>query len=330
MSDHYDTLGVPPDASPDEIKKAYRRLAHKHHPDRNPGDADAEGRFKEVAEAYGALSDPGKRLRYDAERGAAPGIRGGMHFGIGIDDIFAAWCAADIARGRDVQTTLEVTLEDVLRGAQRSVTVLGTSACAVCRGTGAGDAVQERQCNCCGGRGYVGSFPAQRSASRCPACRGVGRQQGRGCASCAGRGSMSAERVLSVSVPLGIDDGQFIRVRGAGRAGPGGCGDLYVRIRVAPHPLFKRRGPDLWQAALVPFATLALGGKADVPTLDGAMSLTVPPGTQAGQAFRLVGRGLPYAGSGLRGDMLVRLMPAVPTALTDEQRDALQIGRAHV
>jgi molecular chaperone DnaJ len=132
-----------------------------------------------------------------------------------------------------------------------------------------------------------------------------------------------AERVLSIQIPPGIDDGQFIRVRGAGRAGPGGCGDLHVRIRVAPHPLFRRHGPDLWQTALVPFATLALGGKAGVPTLEGDMSLTVPPGTQAGQAFRLTGRGLPRAASGPRGDMMVRLMPTVPTALTDEQRDAL-------
>jgi len=201
--------------------------------------------------------------------------------------------------------------------------VIGTSACAACRGTGAGDAVQERQCNCCGGHGWVGSFPNQRSASRCPACRGAGVQQGKGCASCAGRGSVPAERVLSIQIPPGIDDGQFIRVRGAGRAGPGGCGDLHVRIRVAPHPLFRRHGPDLWQTALVPFATLALGGKAGVPTLEGDMSLTVPPGTQAGQAFRLTGRGLPRAASGPRGDMMVRLMPTVPTALTDEQRDAL-------
>jgi molecular chaperone DnaJ len=312
MSDYYDTLGVQPDASPDEIKKAYRRLAHKHHPDRNPGDAGAEGRFKEVAEAYGALSDPDRRLRHDAEQ-AIGGARRRMHFG--IDDVFAAWCAYG---GRDVQTTLEVTLEDVLRGVRMAVTVSGTSACAACRGTGAGDAVQERQCNCCRGRGWVGLA----TRSRCPACRGEGKQRGTGCASCAGSGSVPAERVLSVSVPPGIDDGQFIRVRGAGRAGPGGCGDLLVLVRVAPHPLFRRRGPDLWQAALVPFATLALGGKADVPTLDGAMSLTVPPGTQAGQAFRLVGRGLPY-GAG-RGDMMVRLMPTVPTTLTDEQRDALR------
>ena len=308
--DHYGTLGVSPDASPDEIKKAYRRLAHKHHPDRNPGDADAEGRFKDVAKAYGVLSDPDKRIRYDVERGAASGVR------FGIDDLhFATWFACG---GRDIQTTLEVKLEDVLRGVRRSVTVLGTSVCAACRGTGAGDAVQERRCNCCTGCGWVGP------ASRCPACRGTGRQQGRGCASCAGCGSVPAERTLTVSVPPGIDDGQFIRVRGAGRAGPGGCGDLCVRIRVAPHPLFQRRGPDLWQVTLVPFATLALGGKADVPTLDGAMSLTVPPGTQAGQAFRLVGSGLPFAASGPRGDMLVRLMPAVPTTLTDEQRDALR------
>ena len=329
MKDYYHTLGVERDATPGQIKKAYRRLAHKHHPDRNPDDPDAESRFKAVSEAYGVLSDPGKRERYDAmqDGGAFAGFpfnvssgESGFSVSFDIGDVFGAR-----RRGANIETRVEVSLDEVLRGASRQVSVPATTPCGDCRGTGAGDAEQKRPCNCCGGYGQVEkSHVFGRVVAECPACRGSGRQPGRGCPSCGGKGAMPTTKTVRVSIPPGISDGQTVRMRGEGHVGPGSPGDLHVRVRVRPHPAFERRGDDLRMVLRVPFTTVALGGKADVRTLDGTVSLSVPPGTQDGCVFKVAGKGLPRLRAPGRGNMLVEMAVDVPTELTDGQRELLQ------
>lgn len=319
--DHYETLGLQRDATPEQIKKAYRAHAKRHHPDRNPDDPSAEARFKKVAEAYEILSDADKRRRYDLMGSAGGGLR------MDIGDIFVAFSARPRRRrGANIEVAVEIGIEDVLRGAKRSVDVAGPVPCGACRGSGAGDAPQLRPCDCCGGKGRMESVSAiGMSVSQCPACRGSGRQGGR-CAACAGAGSVPSVRTLDVPIPPGIGHGAVVRMRGHGGAGQlgGQPGDLHVRVFVRPHPLFSRKGADLWQDAAMPFAAAALGGVVDVPTLDGELVLTIPPGTQSGQTFRLVGKGLPRMRANARGDMLVRVSVAVPTDLTDEQRGIIR------
>lgn len=322
MGDHYEILGLQRDATPEQIKKAYRAQAKKHHPDCNPGDPSAEAKFKKATEAYETLSDTEKRRRYDLMGSAdASGFR------INISDIFTAFRSRPRRRrGANLEAAVEVGIEDVLRGARRSVEVAGPVPCGICRGSGAGDASQSRPCNCCGGKGRMESVSAAgMSVSQCPACRGSGRQGDR-CGACAGAGSVPSMRTLDVSVPPGIAHGAVVRMRGHGGAGQlgGPPGDLHVRVSVRPHPLFARKADDLWQDAAVPFAAAALGGSIDVPTLEGELVLTIPPGTQSGQTFRLTGKGLPKMRSHGRGDMLVRVSVAVPTDLTDEQRDIIR------
>lgn len=323
MGDHYETLGLRRDATPEQIKKAYRAHAHKHHPDRNPGDPSAEARFKEAVEAYETLSDTGKRRRYDLLGSAGEG-----GFRIDIGDIFAAFHSRPRPRrGANLEAVVEIGIEDVLRGARRSVKVAGPVPCGVCGGTGAGDAPQSRPCNCCCGRGRVESLSVQgRRVSECPACKGSGRQADRGCDACSGAGSVPSMRTLDISVPPGVAHGAVVRMRGHGGAGHlgGPPGDLHVRVSVRPHPLFVRHGADLRQDANVPFADAALGGRIDVPTLEGELVLTIPPGTQPGQTFRLTGKGLPRMRASGRGDMLVRVSVAVPIDLTDEQQGIIR------
>lgn len=318
MRDYYEILGLQRDATPEQIKKAYRACAKKHHPDTNLGDPSADARFKEVAEAYETLSDTGKRGRYDL-------IGSGAGFQIDIGDLFAAFINPR-RRGANVEVSVEVNMEDVLRGANRSLNVASTVPCSGCRGTGAGDAEQPRPCNCCGGHGRLGSAPIPgRRIPECPACKGTGKQAGRGCTLCAGVGSVPSRKALNVSIPPGVRHGTVVRMRGHGAAGQGGGapGDLHVRVFVRPHPLFTRQGDDLCQNATVSFATVALGGKIDVQTLDGELVLTIPPGTQPGQVFRITGKGTPRLRAPGRGDMLVRTSVAIPTSLTDEQRDMI-------
>jgi len=321
VGDHYDTLGLQRDATPEQIKKAYRAHAKQHHPDRNPDDPSAEDRFKKAAEAYEILSDTEKRRRYDL------GSAEGHGFRININDIFDAFKSRPRRRrGANLETAVQVGMEDVLRGATRSVQVAGPSPCGACRGSGACEASQTRLCNCCGGKGKMESVTSfGMTVSVCPACRGSGRQGDR-CGACAGSGLVASMRTLDVSIPPGIVHGAVVRMRGLGGAGQlgGPPGDLHVRVSVRPHPLFVRKGADMWQDAAVPFASAALGGKIDVPTLEGDMILTIPPGTQSGQTFRLTGKGLPKMRAAGRGDMLVRMSVAVPTDLTDEQREIIR------
>ncbi len=322
--DYYKTLGLRRDATSEQIKKAYRAHAKEYHPDRNPDDPSAEAKFKKAAEAYETLSDTEKRRRYDLA-----GSDGG--FRINIGDIFSAFQSRPRhRRGANLETVVEIGIEDVLRGVKRSVEVSGPTPCAACQGAGTGSA-SSRRCNCCGGWGEMESVDIMvgRKVSPCPACGGSGRQSER-CDACGGTGSIPSARSLDVSIPPGIAHGAVVRIRGHGGAGHlgGSPGDLHVRVFVRPHPLFVRKASDLWQEAAMPFAAAALGGRIDVPTLDeGDMTLTIPPSTQSGQVFRLTGKGLPRMRSAGRGDMLVRVSVAVPTDLTDEQRAAIQTLR---
>lgn len=323
MGDYYQTLGLQRDATPEQIRKAYRALAKEHHPDRNPGDPSAEAKFKEAAEAYETLSDAEKRKRYDSVE-----MGGGSGFRIDIGDLFAAFHSRRRRRrGANLEVAIEIGIDDVLHGVRRSIKVAGPVPCGTCRGAGIGsDPQQSRSCNCCAGRGKMESISIiGRTVSECPACGGSGKQ-GERCITCSGAGSVPSTRVLDVSVPPGITHGAVIRMRGHGGAGQlgGPSGDLHIRVYVRPHPLFNRNGDDLWQDAAVSFATAALGGKIDVPTLDGEMVLTIPPGTQSSQTFRLTGKGLPKLRSHGQGDMLVRLSVVVPTDLTDEQQEIIR------
>jgi len=328
VKDHYQTLGLSTDATPDQIKKAYRRLAKQHHPDRNPGDPAAEARFKEVSEAYTTLSDPRKRTQYDAQRemrdtggfNVAQNPHGGFSVSFDIGEIFGRR-----PRGANIRAAVDVTLDEVLRGAAKQVSVTSSAPCGACCGTGAGTEEQSRTCNCCAGYGKVEKAHIfGRMVAECPACRGSGRQPGRGCPSCGGSGAVSFPKTVRVSIPPGISDGQVVRVRGAGHfCSDGQPGDLHLTVRVRPHPAFERRGDDLWMDIRVPFPTMAMGGKTGVRTLDGEVSLDIPAGTQSGQAFRLSGRGLPRLRGG-RGHMVVRAVVDVPTALSDEQKEILR------
>jgi len=321
MGDHYETLGLQRDATPEQIKKAYRAHAKKYHPDRNPDDPSAEGRFKKATEAYEVLSDIEKRRRYDLM-----GSDEGQGFRMNINDIFDAFRNRPRRRrGANLETAVQIGIEDVLRGTTRSVQVAGPVPCGICRGSGDATtfaATQSRPCNCCGGQGGIESVSVMgKTVSQCPACKGTGKQGDR-CSACAGSGSVASMRTLDVSIPPGIGHGAVVRIRGLGGAGQlgGPPGDLHVRVSVRPHPLFVRKDSDMWQDVVVPFASAALGGRIDVPTLEGDMILMVPSGTQSGQTFRLTGKGLPKMRSAGRGDMLVRVSVAVPTDLTDEQR----------
>ncbi len=337
--DYYDVLGLSREALPDEVKKAYRRLAHKYHPDRNQSDPDAETRFKEAAEAYDVLSDSAKRQRYD-QFGHA-GLSGvGIHdySHMGVDDIFSMF--TDIfggafsggrrrQRGADLQTEVELTLGDVLSGAERAIQFTRQDFCDTCGGTGAAHGSQRRACQTCGGYGQVeraGGFLFGRVITTCPSCRGRRSVVGKPCNTCRGTGRTRRERVVTVQVPAGIHDGQAIRVRGEGEPGEDGTdhGDLHCYVRVKPHPFLERHNSDLVCRMPIGFTQAALGAKVAVPTLTGKAELTIPRGTQHGQLFRLTGLGLPDMRTGRCGDELVQVMVEIPKKLNKQQEKLLR------
>ncbi|MEK7731219.1 MAG: molecular chaperone DnaJ [Planctomycetota bacterium] len=338
--DYYEVLGVPRDALPEQIKKAYRRHAHKYHPDRNADDPGAEGKFKEAAEAYEVLSEPTKRQRYD-QFGHA-GLSGvGVHdfSHMGVDDIFSMF--NDIfggglgggRRGRrggaDLQTEVTLTLAEVAKGAERAIDFTREYFCETCGGTGAAPGSQRRTCGTCGGYGQVeqtgglsGLFG--RVITTCPTCRGRGSSVVSPCTSCRGSGRTMKDRVVNVQIPAGIHDGQAVRVRGEGEPGEDGGqrGDLHCYVRISPHPFFERHNNDLICRMPISFTQASLGAKVEVPTLTGKGELKIPPGTQHGQLFRLNGIGLPDLRSGRRGDELVQVMVEIPKRL-DKAQEAL-------
>lgn len=343
--DYYEILGVPRDAGPEQIKKAYRQAALKYHPDRNKTDPDAERKFKEAAEAYEVLSDPQKRQRYD--RFGHEGLSGvGVHdfSRMGIDDIFSMFedifgggifagmgARRGVSRGYDLETTVELTLAEAARGVDKTLEFTRNDLCPRCGGDGAEPGSGRQSCPTCGGYGQVeqsdgfGIFFG-RVVTRCPSCRGKGTLVAKPCKQCGGRGRQPVARVLTVRIPAGVSDGQGVRVRGEGEPAEDGGrrGDLHVYVRIKPHPFFERRGDDLVCRVPISFAQAALGGQIEVPTLQGKAKVKIPPGTQPGQVLRLAGQGLPGLRTGRRGDELVELSVEIPKKLTRQQKELLR------
>jgi molecular chaperone DnaJ len=345
----YDVLGVPKTATQEEIKKAYRRLARQWHPDKNPGDPEAEERFKEIQAAYDVLSDPEKRKRYDAY-GSPDGRLGpegtfvfedlGDLFG-GFGDLLGglfggrAGTGARRQRGRrgaDVEVEVTLSFEDALRGVETTIPVSLESACAQCGGSGARPGTQPTVCPQCQGRGLVAESQGLFAISHpCPRCRGHGRVIEEPCPSCRGTGRERRTRRFKVQIPAGVKDGTRIRLRGKGEAGYDGgpAGDLYVVTRVEPSPLYRRRGEaDLEIDVPITFPEAALGATVEVPTPDGPISLKVPAGSQDGKLLRVRGKGAPRLGGGGRGDLYARLRIVVPRKLSKRERELIEeLGR---
>lgn len=339
--DYYEVLGVSRTASDADIKKAYRRLAMKHHPDRNTDDAKAESRFKEAREAYEVLKDPDKRSTYD--RFGHDGLRGGAGGGGGFSaegfgdifgdvfgDIFGGGRrggGSQVFRGADLGYELRLDLEKAVSGDSVTIEVPTQVTCDLCNGSGAKKGTEPVKCTTCGGAGQVrmqqGFFSIQQT---CPACKGAGTVITDPCADCHGRGRVSKTKKLSVKVPAGVDDGDRIRLSGEGEAGRNGGppGDLYVEIRVNPHNLFERDGADLSCEVPVSIATATLGGDVELPTLDGHVSLKIPPGTQSAKVFRLRGKGVTTVRDRRTGDLFVQVAVETPVNLTSEQEALLR------
>lgn len=339
--DYYEVLGVARNASEDELKKAYRRCAMKHHPDRNPGDAAAEAAFKECKEAYEVLSDGGKRRMYDQHGHAAfehgmGGGNAGPGFGHGADmgdifgdifgNIFGGGAGArGPRRGADVGYVMELDLEDAVAGIEKRIELPTLAACEPCKGTGSEDGKLDT-CTTCAGRGQVrmqrGIFTMQQP---CPHCGGRGKTFANPCKSCHGNGRVEEEKVLQVKVPAGVDSGDRIRLAGEGEAGPAGAppGDLYVEVRVRPHEFFQRDGDDLHCEVPIRISQAALGDSVRVPTLGGEAEIRVPAETQTGKVFRLRDKGVKSVRSRAPGDLYCKVVVETPVNLTTEQRELL-------
>lgn len=341
--DYYEVLGVTRNASADELKKAYRRLAMKFHPDRNPNDKSAEAKFKEAKEAYEVLADEHKRAAYDQfghagldaaaspGAGSRPGGAGdvfGDIFGDVFGDIFGGGrrTRSGVFRGADLRYELTLDLEQAVFGTTVNITIPTLVACETCKGSGARPGSSPTRCRRCDGAGQVrisqGFFSIQQT---CPSCHGAGQVIEQPCPSCQGRGRTQQQKTLAVKVPAGVDEGDRIRLTGEGEAGHNGGppGDLYVEIRVRKHALFERQGADLYCVVPVSFATAALGGSIEVPTLDGEVTLRIPPETQPGRVLRLRGKGARVLRSNAVGDMYCRIDVEVPVSLTAEQKRLL-------
>lgn len=353
--DYYEVLGVKRDAAEADIKKAYRRLAMKHHPDRNPDDKKAEEQFKEAKEAYEVLTDPKRKAAYDqfghagvdahAAGGRGPGGGGagfdpndifGDIFGEAFGDIFSGGRRGGgqrVYRGADLRYGMNLTLEQAVAGDTVNINVRTFVTCDVCHGSGAKSGSQPQTCTTCGGRGQVrmqqGFFTVQQT---CPRCRGKGTIISDPCNSCQGHGRVEKEKTLSVKIPPGVDSGDRIRLAGEGEAGPNGgpAGDLYVEISVEPHEIFSRDGADLACEVPVSFATATLGGEIEVPTLGGSVSLKIPAETQTGKVFRLRGKGVKPVRGGATGDLLCRVEVEVPVHLNKEQKELLRKFEASI
>ncbi len=339
--DYYEILGVARSANDDELKKAYRRCAMKYHPDRNPGDAAAEASFKECKEAYDVLSDAAKRRAYDThghaafEHGMGGGGPGGGYgqpdmgdiFGDIFGNIFGGGGGPRAARrGADVGYVMELDLEDAVAGVEKRIEIPTLAACEPCNGSGSEDGKTET-CSTCGGRGNVrmqrGIFAMQQA---CPACGGRGQTIKQPCKHCHGAGRLEEEKVLSVKIPAGVDNGDRIRLSGEGEAGPPGTppGDLYVEVRVREHDIFTRDGDDLHCEVPIRISQAALGDTVRVPTLKGEAEIRIPAETQTGKLFRLRGKGVKSVRSRSEGDLYCRVVVETPVNLTSEQRDLLE------
>jgi molecular chaperone DnaJ len=343
--DFYELLGVAKTASPDEIKKAYRKLAMQHHPDRNSGDKRAEQTFKDINEAYDVLKDEQKRAAYDRfghaafEQGGRPGHGGAGDFGFaaGFADIFDEMFGEFMggrrgqganARGNDLRYNLEITLEEAFKGKQTTVRVPTQVACEACQGSGAASGSRPVNCPSCHGAGRVraqqGFFTIERT---CPSCHGAGRIIENPCRSCGGQGRQRKEKTLSVAIPAGVEDGTRIRLAGEGEAGVrgGGAGDLYIFLAVKPHRFFQRDGANIHCRVPIALPMAALGGSIEVPSVDGSRAkVNIPSGTQGGHQFRLKGKGMSVLRSAARGDMYVQVIVETPVNLTKRQQELLR------
>lgn len=359
--DYYEVLGVERAANGDDIKRAYRRLAVKWHPDRNQGDPEAESKFKEAAEAYEVLSDDQRRAMYD--KYGHDGLRGtpGHDFrSMDPQDIFSMFedifgdlggfgggrggggggrargrRRGGVARGYDLETHIEITLADVLAGTTADVDFTRADICETCTGSGMAPGTEKQQCSTCGGHGQVaqqGLGGMFRMVTTCPQCRGEGFEITDPCTDCKGNGRVPKRRKLSVKIPPGIREGQAVRVPGEGEppareqspTGQGIRGDLHVVVRVSEHDLFQRHGDDLVLQIPISFSQAALGADIEIPTLEESVSLEIKRGTQFGQIYKINGQGLPNIRSGRRGDLIVQVTIHIPTKLTDEQQDLLR------
>jgi len=343
--DFYETLGLAKNASDDEIKKAYRKLAMKYHPDRNPDSKEAEDKFKEAKEAYEMLSDAEKRAAYDrfghagvdpsAGGGAGPGgFSGGFGdaFGDIFGDIFGGQRGGSrggpqVYRGADLRYNLEITLEQAANGFETQIRVPSWDNCETCHGSGAKPGTKPQTCSTCGGRGAVrmqqGFFSIEQT---CPRCHGSGQMIADPCKPCDGVGRIKKTKTLEVKIPAGIDDGMRIRSGGNGEPGVNGgpSGDLYVEIHIKPHNVFERDGDDLHCQIPISYSTAALGGEIDVPTLHGKASFVVPEGTQSGKTFRLRGKGIKGVRSAYPGDLYCHVQIETPVKLSDKQKELLR------
>jgi len=341
--DYYELLGVQKNASENELKTAYRRLAMKYHPDRNPDDKQAEENFKEAKEAYEILNDPQKRAAYDqfGHAGIDAAMGGGAGFGgfgggfSDIGDIFESVFGGGFRgnnrssafRGSDLRYDLSLSLEEVVAGSEVKIRVPTQVVCSTCDGSGAKPGTSPRTCSRCGGAGQVritqGFFSVQQT---CPTCRGTGKIIPEHCRACHGTGRVQEHKTLSVKIPPGVDSGDRIRLSGEGEAGVNGGppGDLYVQINVRPHPIFTREDNNLFCEVPISIVTAALGGELEAPTLDGRVVLKIPPETQTGKVFRIRGKGVKPVRGGLAGDLNCRVAVETPVNLTPRQKELLR------
>lgn len=350
--DYYEVLGVSKDATDEEIKKAYRKLAKQYHPDMNPDDKASEARFKEVNEAYEMLSDKDKRAKYDqfGHAGVDPnfgagGFGGGFDMGdIDLGDIFGSFFGGGFGgfgsqqqqranapqRGESLRAALTITFEEAAFGCEKEIELTRTETCDECHGSGAQPGTTAETCPDCRGAGVVriqrggGSFSFSTSAP-CTRCRGTGKIIHSPCKSCGGAGSERKKRRIAVTIPAGIDEGQAVSLRGQGNAGKNGgpAGDLIVGVHIKPHPKFQRDGTTVLYEQPISFYQAAMGAELEIPTIDGKVKYTLPAGTQSGTTFRLRGKGIPELRSRNRGDQYVTVKVQVPISLTAEQREAL-------
>jgi molecular chaperone DnaJ len=341
-TDYYELLGVSSNATDDEIKRAYRRLARECHPDANPGDPAAEARFKEISIAYETLRDPERRRRYDmfGADGAGGGAAGFDASQFGLNDLFDAFFGGDVfgrsrgpagpAPGPDVEVALQLTLQDVVFGGKKTLDLRIPVVCETCAGSGCAAGTHPDQCPNCGGSGEVRQVRRSllgqvMTAAPCPQCGATGYVIPTPCPDCRGEGRLQGTRQLDIDVPVGIDNGQRLRLSGRGAAAPRGgpAGDLYVSVRVDPHPDYERRGDDLHRVVKLAMTQAALGMHLTLATLDGDEDLVVPPGTQHGRLFRLKGHGVPSLRTGRRGDLIVEAAVDVPSKLSAEEAELL-------
>lgn len=349
--DYYEVLGVDKNADEAALKKAYRTLAKKYHPDMNPGDAEAEKKFKEASEAYAVLSDPEKRRQYDQYGHAAfeqggPGGFGGFDFGsMDFSDIFSdifgdffgqgsrrTRRGGEATRGGDVHKTVRLTFEEAVFGCEKQIDVVVKEPCGTCKGSGAKPGTAPETCTRCGGKGQVvysqqSLFGTVQNVQTCPECHGAGKVIRAKCPDCGGSGSVSTRKKISVSIPAGIDDGQCVRIRGKGDAGSAGGprGDIMVEVSVAPNQFFARQNMDIFSTVPITYAQAALGGDVRVKTVDGEVLYTVPAGTKSETRVRLRGKGVPSVQNNqVRGDHYVTLVIQTPEHLSPEAKEALK------